>query len=217
MMKLWSYWRSSSAYRVRIALGLKHQPYEYVATHLVRDGGQQHAPSFNSVNPLRQVPVLELREDGETQRLVQSIAIIEYLEERFPAPPLLPRGAIDRAHVRALAELVNSGIQPLQNRATFLELERHGVDPRAWAEVFIGKGLAALESLAAPRAGAFLFGDDVSMADVYLVPQLYNARRFGISLHPFPTLVRADASALALPAFDAARPELQPDAEPGAP
>lgn len=213
-MRLWSYWRSSSAYRVRIALGLKQLPFEYVATHLTRDGGQQLAPAFANVNPHRQIPVLEVSEGGESRYLVQSMAIIHYLDERFPEPPLLPLAAADRAHVRALAELVNSGIQPLQNIGTFNELRKHGVSPEEWARHFIGKGLASLEALAEPRAGAFLFGDRVTLADIYLVPQLYNARRFAVPLEPFPALLRAEASAQALPAFDAARPERQPDAEP---
>src|SRR5215207_3630281 len=111
-MKLWSYWRSSCAYRVRIALGLKQLPFEYVPVHLIRDGGQQHQAGFGTVNPQRQVPVLEVEEAGSVVRLVQSIAIIEYLEERYPSPALLPAAPAARAHVRALAELVNSGIQP---------------------------------------------------------------------------------------------------------
>lgn len=215
-MKLWSYWRSSSAYRVRIALGLKQLPFEYAAIHLIRDGGQQHQAEFGAVNPQRQVPVLEVEEGGSTVRLVQSIAIIEYLDERFPSPPLLPSTPAARAHVRALAELVNSGIQPLQNTSTFDELRRHNVPTEPWAQHFVAKGLAALEELAAPRAGAFLFGDSVSLADVFLVPQLYNARRFGVPYAALPTLARAEKSCAALPAFDAARPEAQPDAEPGA-
>lgn len=215
-MKLWSYWRSSSAYRVRIALGLKRLPFEYIATHLARDGGQQQAPSFSGVNPQRQIPVLEIDDDGESRRLVQSMAIIEYLDERFPDPPLLPGSAAERAHVRALAEIVNSGIQPLQNISTFNELKRHGVDVEQWARLFIGRGLLALEALAQSRAGSFLFGDRVSLADIYLVPQLYNARRFGVALDGLPTLTRAEASAQALPAFQRAHPLEQPDAEPNA-
>jgi maleylpyruvate isomerase len=115
--------------------------------------------------------------------------------------------------VRALAELVNSGIQPLQNTSTFAELRKHGVAVEPWARTFVARGLAALERLAAPNAGAFLFGDSVSLADIYLVPQLYNARRFGVPLEGFPTLTRAESSAQALPAFRAALPEAQPDAE----
>jgi maleylpyruvate isomerase len=212
-MKLWSYWRSSCAYRVRIALGLKGLAFEYAAVHLTRDGGQQHTSPFGELNPLRQVPVLEVDEDGERVALVQSLAIIEYLEERYPVPALLPSSAAARAHVRALAESVNSGIQPLQNTDTFRELKKHGVDGEPWARLFIAKGLTALERLAAPRAGAVLFGDNVSLADVFLVPQLYNARRWQVSLAAFPTLVRADENARALPAFRDAAPEVQPDAE----
>jgi maleylpyruvate isomerase len=210
-MKLWSYWRSSCAYRVRIVLGLKGLPFEYLAVHLNRDGGQQHAPEFGAVNPLRQVPALEVDEANVT--LVQSMAIIEYLDERYPQSPLLPNEALERAHVRAMAELVNSGIQPLQNTSTFNELKKHGVDHEAWARHFITKGLDALQQLAGPRAGAFLFGDTVTLADVYLVPQLYNARRFGVPLDAYPTLTRADENAQALPAFRDAAPEQQPDAE----
>lgn len=214
MIKLWSYWRSSCAYRVRIALGLKGLPFEYAAVHLLQGGGQQHRPDFVAKNPASQVPVLELDEDGETIRLVQSMAIIEYLDERFPEPPLLPSSARGRAHVRALAELVNSGIQPLQNTSTFDQLKKHGVASEPWTRHFIEKGLTALEQLAAPRAGAFLFGDSPSLADVYLVPQLYNARRWSVPLDAFPTLTRAEANAQSLPAFRAAAPEAQPDAEP---
>jgi maleylpyruvate isomerase len=214
-MKLWSYWRSSCAYRVRIALGLKGLAFEYAAVHLMRDGGQQHEPGFGALNPSRQVPVLELDDGGETLHLVQSMAIIEYIDERFPEPPLLPATAKDRAHVRALAELVNSGIQPLQNTSTFAELKQQGVASEPWARLFIERGLAALEHLAAPRAGAFIFADRPSLADIYLVPQLYNARRYRVPLDAFPTLIRAEANAQALPAFRAAAPEAQPDAEPG--
>jgi maleylpyruvate isomerase len=213
-MKLWSYWRSSCAYRVRIALGIKQLPFEYVPVHLIRDGGQQHQASFGALNPQRQVPVLEVEEAGSVVRLVQSIAIIEYLEERFPSPPLLPTAKADRAHVRALAELVNSGIQPFQNTTTLAALKERGVATEPWAQSFVARGLAALEALAAPRAGTFMFGDSVTMADLYLVPQLYNARRLDVPYADFPTLSRAEKSCLALPAFVAARPEAQPDAEP---
>ncbi len=213
-MKLWSYWRSSCAYRVRIALNLKQQAYQYCAVHLLRGGGEQHQPSFGELNPQRQVPVLEVEEAGEPLRLVQSFAIIEYLDERFPEPPLLPAKPADRAHVRALAQLVNSGIQPLQNTATSAQLQERGVPFEPWAQHFIAKGLAALEALAASRAGAFLFGDRVTLADLFLVPQLYNARRLSVPYAHLPSLVRAEKSCLALPAFHDARPEAQPDAEP---
>jgi maleylpyruvate isomerase len=213
-MKLWSYWRSSCAYRVRIALGLKGLAYEYQAVHLLHDGGQQGSPAFGQLNPHRQVPVLEVEEDGKRLNLVQSMAIIEYLDERYPNPPLLPAGASDRAHVRALAELVNSGIQPLQNIATFNQLKAQGGNPEPWAKHFIASGLGSLEALASARAGQFLFGDTPTLADVYLVPQIYNARRFNLPLEAYPTLVRADRNAQALEAFKAAHPSTQPDAEP---
>jgi maleylpyruvate isomerase len=213
-MKLWSYWRSSCAFRVRIALGLKQLPFEYEAVHLVRDGGQQHQESFGALNPQRQVPVLEVDDVGGSVRLVQSMAIIEYLEERFPSPPLLPSKPAERAHVRAMAELVNSGIQPFQNTSTLAELKKRSVETEPWAQTFVARGLAALEELARLRAGTFLFGDNVSLADVYLVPQLYNARRLNVPYTHLPTLVRAEKSCLALPAFERARPEAQPDAEP---
>lgn len=212
-MKLWSYWRSSCSYRVRIALGLKGLSYEYASLHLLRGGGAQHEPGFLERNPQRQVPVLEVLEEGQTLHLVQSIAIIEYLEECHPEPALLPTKPSERAHVRALAELVNSGIQPLQNLATLTELEQRGVDTEEWARTFIARGLTALEALASARAGAFLFRDSPTLADVYAIPQLYNARRFGLPLDAYPTLTRAEQNSQALPAFDSARPELQPDAE----
>jgi maleylpyruvate isomerase len=213
-MKLWSYWRSSCAYRVRIALGLKGLAYEYAAVHLLRDGGHQTQPAFGELNPHRQVPVLEVEEDGQTVRLVQSMAIIEYLDERHPSPPLLPAAPSARAHVRAMAELVNSGIQPLQNISTFNQLRVYGGDTDAWAKHFISSGLASLEALAKPRAGKFLFGDALSLADIFLVPQIYNARRFNLPLDPYPTLARAEANAQQLDAVKNAHPSAQPDAEP---
>ncbi len=216
-MKLWSYWRSSSAYRVRIALALKGISYEYAPVHLFNQGGEQHRPEFAGMNPLRQVPMLEVSDGGVTRHLVQSMAIVEYLDEQVPEPPLLPGSAADRAHVRAMAELVNSGIQPLQNLDTFAELEKHGIERLPWGKHFIARGLVALETMARDRAGAFLFGDAPTLADIYLVPQLYNARRFALPLTPYPTLTRADDSARLHPAFQAALPERQPDADPSAP
>jgi maleylpyruvate isomerase len=213
-MKLWSYWRSSCAYRVRIALGLKGLPFDYAAVHLIRDGGQQTQPAFGELNPQRQVPVLEVEDGGEIVRLTQSMAIIEYLEERYPTPALLPSTPAARAHVRAMAEVVNSGIQPLQNITTFNALKPYNADLDAWGKHFIAKGLGALEALARPRAGQFLLGDSVTLADIFLVPQMYNARRFNLPLEAFPTLVRADENAQALQAFKQAAPSAQPDAEP---
>jgi maleylpyruvate isomerase len=211
-VKLYDYWRSSSAWRVRIALHIKGVAYEREAVNLSPHGGAQHAPAFREKNPIGQVPVLEL-DDG--RRITQSMAIIAYLDERFPAPLLLPADAWLRARARQLAEMVNAGIQPLQNLDTLLRVKHElGGDAEAWARHFIGRGLGALELAAAETAGTYLVGEAPSLADLYLVPQLYNARRYGVELAPFPLLVRVEAACAALPAFQAAHPDAQPDAVP---
>jgi maleylpyruvate isomerase len=214
MIRLYSYWRSSSAWRVRIALGLKGLPFELRAVNL--GAGEQRGEAHRARSPLGQIPVLELEEDGRTLRLVQSMAIIEWLDERWPEPPLLPRDPAGRARVRAIAEHVNSGIQPLQN-AIVLRMLKEKVPgwEREWAAFHIGQGLAGLErAVADGGAGRFCHGDAPGLADCYLVPQLFNARRYGVELAPFPTLRRIEAACLALPAFQAADPERQPDAPP---
>jgi maleylpyruvate isomerase len=213
-MKLYSYWRSSSAWRVRIGLAWKGIPYTYEAVHLVKDGGQQHADSYREKNPMGFVPLLEWQEGGHTRRLAQSMAILDYLEQRFPAPALLPADPFLRARSRQLAEMVNSGIQPFQNLSTLGYVKTVGVDDRAWIQHFLPRGLASLEAVVKETAGAFSVGETPSFADIYLVPQLYAARRFKVDLTPFPTLVRIDAACEALPAFQAAHPDRQPDAEP---
>lgn len=211
-MKLYGYWRSSSAYRVRIALELKGLPYENVPVHLLRDGGEQHRPEYVAKNPLQQVPVLEMDEPAGALRLTQSMAIIEYLDERYPEPPLLPALPAERARARELAEIINSGIQPLQNLSA---LSRVGpsLDARAFARHFNERGLAALEIQASTSAGEYLIGDRVSVADIFLVPQLYSARRFDVELEPFTTLLRVEENLRRLPAFQAAHPDRQPDSE----
>jgi maleylpyruvate isomerase len=215
-MIFYDYWRSSSAWRVRIALHWKRVPFERRAVDLLSDA--QHAPEFRAPNPQGQVPVLILPAEspgGRPQVLAQSIAILAYLEERFPTPSLLPpAGALwQRARARQLAEMINSGIQPFQNLGVFAWLRQAGVaDPQAIARDFNARGLAALEQLAGESAGAFLVADSPTIADVYLTPQLYGARRFGVDLTPYPTLLRVEAAAAALPAFQAARPEKQTDA-----
>jgi maleylpyruvate isomerase len=210
-MILYDYWRSSSAWRVRIALHWKGVPFERRVVNLIKDGGEQHAAEFQALNPLRQVPVL-VTDDGRT--IAQSMAIIGYIEERFPAPPLLPADAWLRARARQLGEIVNSGTQPLQNLTVLDRVQAHGGDRNEWARHFIARGLAALEAAAHETAGAFLVGDAVSIADAYLVPQLYNARRFNVDLAPFPTLARIESACAALPAFEAAHPDAQSDAVP---
>jgi maleylacetoacetate isomerase len=208
---LYSYWRSSSSWRVRIALHLKGVAFEYRAVDL--RAGAQFSDEHRARNPASQVPVLEVEQLGEVHHLTQSMAILDWLEERFPTPPLLPGGDYERARVRALAELVNSGIQPHQNQAVLKWLKRRqpGLETE-WVKHWLAEGLGALELAVKAGAGRFCHGDAVSLADLYLVPQLHGARRFGVDLAPCPTLLRIDAACRELPAFRLAEPEAQPDA-----
>jgi maleylpyruvate isomerase len=211
---LCSYWRSSSAWRVRIGLHLKAVAFEYRAIDL--RAGVQFGPEHRARNPAGQVPVLEIAEGGKVRHLAQSIAILEWLDERYPSPPLLPADPLGRARVRALAELVNSGIQPFQNQAPLKWLRAHapqGVD-EAWVKHWIATGLAALEPSVKDGAGRFCHGDAVTLADLYLVPQLYAARRYQVDLAPYPTLLRVEDACRREEAFRRAEPEAQPDAPP---
>lgn len=209
-MRLYDYWRSSSAWRVRIALAWKGVPCLHEAVNLHPDGSEQHTPAFRDVNPAGQVPVLEL-DDG--RRIMQSMAILEYLEERFPAPPLLPVDPWLRARARQLAQMVISGIQPFNNLATLQHVKGAlGADPDVWVRHFVGRGLAALERAAGETAGTFMVGEAVSFADLALVPQLYVGRRYGVALDAYPTLLRIEEACAALPAFRAAHPDVQADA-----
>ena len=213
-MRLYSYWRSSSAWRVRIGLALKDLPYEYVAVNLL--AREQFDPEYQARNPMAQVPVLEVSEHGYRVRLAQSMAILEWLEERHPQAPLLPRDLDGRARVRTLGEHVNSGIQPLQNAIVLRTLrEKLPGYEKEWAALWIRRGLDALErALQDDETGRFCHGDAPGLADCYLVPQLYNARRFGLDLTPYPTLRRIEEACAALPPFQAAHPDRQPDAPP---
>jgi maleylpyruvate isomerase len=215
-IRLYGYWRSSSAWRVRIGLGLKGLAWEPVAVDLL--AGEQFGEAHRSRSPLAQVPVLEVSEGGRTLRLVQSMAILEWLDERFPDPPLLPDDLDGRARVRALAEHVNSGIQPMQNALVLKMLkERLPGYEREWVRFHVARGIEGLErAVSDGGAGRFCHGDAPGLADCYLVPQLYGARRFGVDLAPFPTLRRIEDACRALPAFQAADPERQPDAPPPA-
>lgn len=212
-MILYGYWRSSCSWRVRAALELKGLSYEYRAIHLRH--GQQNAPEYQEKNPIRTVPLLELTEGGRTHRIAQSLAIIAFLDERHPTPPLLPEEPFARAKVRELAELINSGVQPLQNLA-ILQHVKHQLagDEQAWAKHWVGRGLEAFETLVAESAGRYCVGDQVTLADVCLVPQLYAARRFGLDLTRYPTAVRVEEALAQLPAFQKAHADRQPDAEP---
>lgn len=214
-LTLYDYWRSSACYRVRIALNIKGLDYERKSVHLLDNGGEQHSAAHRLLNPHETVPVLT---DGE--RVVrQSLAIIEYLDETFVDPPvLLPTTARDRARVRALALLVACDIHPLNNLRVMQFLERdYGVEQvgrERWMRHWMEEGLRAFEAILADDAatGAYCHGDTPTLADICLIPQVYNATRFGVDMALLPTIGRINAQCLSLPAFDAARPEKQPDA-----
>jgi len=211
-VKLFSYFRSSAAYRVRIALNLKELPYEIVPIHLTKDGGRQHTQEFRAINPLARVPVLELS-GGEV--LTQSLAIIEYLDEIHPEPPLLPPAALGRARARAIAQMIACDIHPLNNLIALQYLRRQlkheQPDIDAWYHHWITQGFTAMEEMLDPAP--YACGQHVTVADICLVPQVANARRLKVPLEKFPKIVAVDAACLKLPAFDKARPENQPDAE----
>jgi len=211
-VKLYSYFRSSAACRVRIALNLKGIAFETLPIHLIKDGGHNKRPEFRAVNPQMRVPVL-VTPAGNV--LIQSMAIIEYLEETHPEPALLPKDPIDRAKVRGLAELIACDIHPLNNTSPLRYLkhamgqEQSAID--AWYHHWVIEGFEALEALIAP--GPYACGHQVTLADVCLVPQVNNARRLKVPLDKFPKILGVDQACLALAAFDRARPENQPDAE----
>ena len=216
-LRLYSYWRSSAAYRVRIGLNLKGLAYETVPVHLVRDGGEQHHAAYRHANPQGLVPALC---HGDAV-LRQSMAILEYLDEVWPQPALLPSGAVARQAVRSIAQLIACDIHPLNNLRVlqYFDKQWHVPQPERddWVHHWVKDGFTALEALlSAPSstAGEFCVGDTPTLADCCLVPQMYNARRFSVDLQNFPTLQRIEKTCLALPAFDAARPEKQPDAPP---
>lgn len=209
---LHNYWRSSASHRVRIGLGLKRLAFDYVAVDL-RNGGQ-HTDAYRAKNPMAQVPTLEITgDDGALISLTQSLPILEYLDERWPDPAILPRDPYLRAKARALAEIVNAGIQPMQNMAVLRRIKKLGGDDVAWAQRPIADGLAAFAKLADETAGEFCVGDAPTIADICLVPQLGAARRYQVELGPsFDRLLAIEARCLAIPAFANAMPERQIDA-----
>ncbi|OZI22308.1 maleylacetoacetate isomerase [Bordetella genomosp. 7] len=214
-MQLYSYFRSSAAYRVRIALNIKGIAYEYLGVHLLKDGGQQLSDGYRALNPSALVPTLV---DADVT-LGQSLAIIEYLDETHPQPPLLPADAAGRARVRAIAQAIACDTHPLNNLRVLKYLKRNlQVSDDAkneWYRQWVGLGLAAVESMLADSSstGRYCHGDTPGLADACLVPQVYNARRFDCDLSAFPTVVRIDEACRELPAFDLAQPEKQPDFE----
>lgn len=208
---LYSYFRSSASWRVRIALAYKSIDYEYKAVSLIKDGGQQHLDEYKSVNPMEQVPTLVI--DGST--LTQSLPIIEYLEETRPdKPKLLPSDAVARHQARAIAEMINSGIQPVQNLSVLQHLAKITNDDSqksSWGLYWIEKGLKAVEQALQTTAGKYCVGNDVTIADLALVPQVYNAKRFKVEMSQFPTITRIVEELVTLDAFKAADPTAQPD------
>jgi maleylacetoacetate isomerase len=206
--KLYTYFRSSAAYRVRIALALKRVAYDSLPVNLLK--GEHKSEAYAAVNPQKRVPSLDI---GDTV-LLQSPAILEYLDEVHPDPPLLPFGAVQRAKVRAVCSMIACDIHPLNNAGTLAYLkgvlghDQAAVD--AWYAHWIREGLSAVEQLLEP--GPFAFGSRVTMADLYLVPQVFNARRFNVPLDPYPRIVAVDAACADIEAFRAAAPGQQPDA-----
>ena len=212
-MKLYGFWRSSAAYRVRIALALKGLSYDYVSVHLTK--GEQYQPAFSAVNPQNLVPVL----DDEGHLLYQSLAIIQYLDETHPEPPLIPRDPAERNRVRSLALIIGCEIHPLNNPRVLNYLTGNFAvseeQKLAWYQHWVTTGFTALEKRLAGESwtGCYCHGDAPGFADIALVPQVANARRFKVDLAPFPTIRRIDEACLKLDAFRKAAPENQPDAE----
>jgi maleylpyruvate isomerase len=218
-MKLYSYFRSSASYRVRIALNLKGLDVEQVGVHLVKDGGQQLQAAYREINADALVPALvDDALAGPNHALTQSLAIIEYLEEAYPQVPLLPKKPAERAYVRSLALSIACDIHPINNlrvlRYLTDTLEVDDEQKNAWIRHWVEQGLTALETTIdrSGTAGAFCFGDTPTIADCCLVPQLYNARRFKCDIARLPTLLRIDANCRDREAFHDAAPENQPDA-----
>lgn len=213
-MKLYTYWRSTAAYRVRIALNLKQIDAEYESVHLVKEGGEQHSAEYTALNPQELVPTLV---DGE-YALNQSMAIIEYLDEKHPEPALLPKDAVTRALVRALAQAIACDIHPLNNLRVLQYLEYQcGMEKerrKHWYTHWIMEGFQAVEAMLGESHNTdFCFGDTPTLADLCLIPQVYNANRFEINLGSFPTIKRINEHCLGLDAFEKAAPENQKDAE----
>ncbi|MGE0632138.1 MAG: maleylacetoacetate isomerase [Pseudobdellovibrionaceae bacterium] len=209
---LYSYFRSSSAYRVRIALHVKGIHFDYRAVHLLKDGGEQHKSDFKNLNPQGQVPCLVHHDHA----IGQSVAIIEYLDEVQPHPPLFPSSPYEKAKVRQVCEMFNSGVQPLHNLAVTKYIEENyspkkPMDKDAWTVHWMMEGYAAIEKVLSQTAGNCCFGDRVSAADAFLAPAIFSAARFGCPLDSFPTMTKINAHLNELDAFKKAHPFKQPD------
>jgi maleylacetoacetate isomerase len=212
-MKLYSYFRSSASFRVRIVLNLKQLPYEIVPVHLVKNGGEQYAAEYLQLNPQGVVPSLE--NDGNI--FVQSSAICEYLNELQPEPALLPSDLVERAWVRSVCNVVACDIHPVNNLRvlTYLTktLEQDEAQKMAWYRHWVAQGFSALEKLLAQKAGRYCWGDTITLADAFVIPQIWNANRFSCAMDDYPILRRVYENAMQLPAFQKAAPAAQPDAE----
>jgi len=214
-MKLYNYFRSSASFRVRIALNWKGLPFDYAPVHLLKDGGQQLMPEFRAMNPDALVPALD--DDGVI--VTQSLAIIEYLEETHPKPPLLPRDAAQRAYVRSIALAIACEIHPLNNlrvlRYLVKTLGLSEEQKNAWYRHWVEHGLASLEArlIAENRAGRYSLGDAITLADVCIVPQVFNAKRMDCTLEHLPNVMRIFQNCMVSTAFIDAQPSVQPDAE----
>ncbi|KAM4624872.1 maleylacetoacetate isomerase isoform 1-T1 [Polymixia lowei] len=201
---LHGYFRSSCSWRVRIAFALKGIEYEQVPVNLIKDGGQQLTDQYKALNPMQQVPAVEI--DGIT--LSQSLAVIQYIEETRPGPRLLPTDPKRRAQVRMICDLIASGIQPLQN---LYVIQKIGAEKVQWAQHFIERGFQALEPILKETAGTYCVGDEISMADICLVPQVYNAERFKVDVGQYPTIRRLNQTLQEIEAFKVSHPSSQPD------
>lgn len=211
--KLYSYFRSSCAYRVRIALNLKGVPYDIIPVHLLKNGGEQKSKIYKQINPSNQVPAFV--DNGIL--VAQSMAILEYIEETFASPALLPRTTEGRAVIRQMCEVVNSGIQPLQNLSVMQFLKDHmklnDAQVQQWMQHWISKGLESLETLLKKHSGTYCYGDQLSLADCLLVPQVFASKRFKVDMSHFPKVTEINDRCLTLTDFIKASPEKQPDFE----
>jgi len=211
MITLYTYYRSSSSYRVRLALNLKNLAYKIKPVHLLKDGGEQYKDEYRKMNAAGRIPLLE----HIGYFVAQSMAIVEYLEENFPDKPLLPQNVVDRAYVRQLCEIVNSDIQPLQNLSVLKKLTTdHGfseADKQAWCHHWISLGLESFEKLVQTKHGRFCFGDTPTAADCFLIPQVYNANRFAVDISQYPIISQINESFLEIEEAQMAHPDVQPD------
>ncbi|TDG98781.1 hypothetical protein EPR50_G00204030 [Perca flavescens] len=201
---LHGYFRSSCSWRVRIAFALKGIEYDQAPVNLIKDGGQQHTEQYKALNPMQQVPAVEI--DGIT--LSQSLAVIQYIDETRQGPRLLPADPKKRAQVRMISDVIASGIQPLQN---LYVIQKIGAEKVQWAQHFIDRGFQALEPILKQTAGKYCVGDEISMADICLVPQVYNAERFKVDVGQYPTIKRLNQTLVEIEAFKVTNPSCQPD------